>query len=88
MRSGFSEIGEVMGEENTRRIEIKWKRDPKQKKIESLMYDYYFPSGIGQFGDSNPEVGIANQMKKIREDLRGLGSAGSPLKVDAHIWKK
>ena len=88
MRSSFSEIGEVMGEENTRRICIKWKKGLKRNKVESITYDYFFPSGMGWLGDWSPEVKIANQMEKIRNDWKRVASGGGRLKVDAHLWKK
>ena len=78
MRSGFSEIHEVMGVENTRSIIITWKRNPELKEPDLLAYDYYFPSGIIPVGGGSPEVKIANQLQKIQEHLVRKDCTGRP----------
>lgn len=69
------------------RVEVSWRRSPKSKKREAHSYvlnlrmDY---DNWGQLGGSPPNIQIAREMKKLREDIGRLVSGYKRLQVDVH----
>ncbi len=66
-------------------VSISWKGNPKDTKRETFSYqlsmrDY---EGVSYLGARSPAVMMAEQIKKIREDWKGVPSGHSRIKVDA-----
>ncbi|MBA8841962.1 hypothetical protein [Ochrobactrum sp. RH2CCR150] len=67
-------------------VTIQWKRLPNSKHIESNVY-YINIAGLGsisRLGAGSPEVQMAEQIKKIREDWQAIASGHRRLVVDQY----
>ncbi len=68
-------------------VEVSWRRSPKSKNREvhsyvlNLRMDY---DNWGQLGGAPPDIQIAREMKKLREDVGRLVSGYRRLQVDVH----
>lgn len=68
-------------------VEVSWLRSPKSKNREvhsyvlNLRMDY---DNWGQLGGAPPDIQIAREMKKLREDVGRLVSGYRRLQVDVH----
>ena len=68
-------------------VEVSWRRTPKSKNRETHSYvlnsrmDY---DNWGQLGGGPPDIQIAREMKKLREDVGRLASGYGRLQVDVH----
>lgn len=67
-------------------VAISWRATPNAKAREQNNYSFAMRQyeGIVRLGSSGPLVQIAEQVKKIREDLRHVTSGVRKLKVDAY----
>ena len=88
LRSFLSDANDVIGEENSYRVEISWKKRPDDSSVEAISYEHYIPKGISRLGAESPEIQIADQIKKIREDWKNVASGQSKVRMDANVWKK
>ena len=72
--------------ENVYRVSIQWKRTPDAKRFESNTYDINIAAlgAISRLGSGSPEVQIAEQIKKIREDWQAVAHGQRRLKVDQY----
>ena len=69
------------------RVEVSWRRSPKSKNRE--VHSYVLNSRMdydnwGQLGGAPPDIQIAREMKKLREDVERLASGYRRLQVDVH----
>ena len=76
LRSFLSDANDVIGEEKNYRIEVSWKKSPGAR-LDSVSYDHYIPKGITRLGAESPDIQIAEQIKKIREDWKNVASGQS-----------
>ena len=88
LRSFLSDANDVIGEENSYRIKVSWKKSPGARLVESVSYDHYIPKGISRLGADSPDIQIAEQIRKIREDWKNVASGQSKVRVDANVWEK
>ena len=88
LRSFLSDANDVIGEERSFRVEVSWKKRPCGRSVETISYDHYIPKGISRLGAGNPEIQIAEQIKKIRDDWKNVASGKSKIQVDAKVWEK
>ena len=88
MRSFLSDATDVIGEGNSYRVEVSWKKRPDGRFVETISYDHYIPEGISRLGAENPDIQIAEQIKKIREDWKSVANGQSKVKVEANVWEK
>lgn len=82
LQSNLAAFSEVSKKEYS--VKISWKEDPRSAKRESLSYqlsmlDY---EGVSYLGARSPTVMIAEQIKKIRDDWKGITSGAGKLKID------
>ena len=73
MRSYLANSEEV-GDE-VRRVELKWRRKPGDKREMSVAYDHYLPTDVSRLGPDSLEAQIAQQVKNIREDWSPIAQA-------------
>lgn len=88
LRSFLSDASDVIGEENRYRVEVSWKKRPDGSSVETISYEHYIPKGISRLGAESPDIQIADQIKKIREDWKNVARGQSKIRVDANVWKK
>ena len=69
--------------DNVYRIDVSWNRDPNDRSVESIAYDHYLPKDISRLGAWSPEIEIAEQVKKLREDWKQIASGFRKLPVNA-----
>ncbi len=81
MTSFLADAKDILGQEF--RIEVSWKRDPSDESIESIAYDHYLPEEVSRLGAWSPEIQVAEQVKKLREDWRPVASGFRKLSVNA-----
>lgn len=81
MRSFLSDATDVL--DQTYRIEIRWRRRPTDRFVETSAYDHYLPKGMVRLGAGSPEIQIAEQVKKLREDWKHVASGNRKLSVNA-----
>lgn len=68
------------------RVEVKWKRTPTSRRSEVNAYDINL-AGLGKvsrLGGGSPEVQIAQQLKKLREDWQSVARGQKHLRVDSY----
>lgn len=67
-------------------VRVEWKRHPAAKRPEKLTYtlDLTGLENLGRVGPESPEVQIAQEVKKIREDWRNITTGFKRLRVDAY----
>ena len=82
MKSFLADANDILG--NVYRIEVSWKRHPKDRRVENIVYDHYLPKDITQLGAWSPEIQIAEQVKKLREDWGQVASGTRKLSVNAY----
>ncbi len=72
--------------ENVYRVTVQWKRSPDAKRIESNTYDINIAAlgAMSRLGSGSPEVQMAEQIKKIREDWQAVAHGQRRLKVDQY----
>ncbi len=72
--------------EKVYRATIRWKRSPNAKHVEINVYDINIAGlgAISRLGAGSPEVQIAEQIKKIREDWQAVAHGQRRLKVDQY----
>ncbi len=68
------------------RVEVKWKRTPTSRKSEINAYDINLAAlgKVSRLGAGSPEVQIAEQIKKLREDWQSVARGQRHLKVDSY----
>ena len=88
LRSFLSDATDVIGEEKRYRVEVSWKKSPGAHFVDTVSYDHYIPKGISRLGAESPDIQIAEQIKKIREDWKSVANGKSKVKVDANVWEK
>lgn len=68
------------------RVEVKWKRTPTSKQSEANSYDIDLAAlgRITRLGAGSPEVQIAEQIKKLRDDWQSVARGQKRLKVDGY----
>ena len=82
MKSFLSDFESVADEEF--KIEITWKRHPRQRKNETISYIHRLPKGIGRLGAWSPEIQMAEALKHLREDWQQVAKGQRKLKVDGY----
>lgn len=84
LSSNVSEFAEVS--KNSYRVTLKWREAPKSSKIESNSYciDIAAIGAISQLGAASPQIQIAEQIKAIREDWKGVANGTKRIQVDGH----
>ncbi len=72
--------------ENVYRVTVQWRRTPDARRIESNIYDINIAGlgAISRLGAGSPEVQMAEQIKKIREDWQAVAHGQRRLKVDQY----
>ncbi|MFS2041678.1 hypothetical protein [Agrobacterium tumefaciens] len=72
--------------ENVYRVTVQWKRTPDARRVESNIYDINIAAlgAISRLGAGSPEVQMAEQIKKIREDWQAIAHGQRRLKVDQY----
>ena len=88
LRSFLSDANDVIGVEKSYRVKVSWKKSPDARYVESVSYDHYIPKGISRLGAASPDIQIAEQIKKIREDWKSVASGQSKVRLDANVWEK
>lgn len=70
--------------DQTYTVTISWKHSPKNKRRDTLVYTLRIADikGSSQLGASDPAVQIADDIRKIREDMHKLATGWSKPKVD------
>jgi len=68
------------------RVKIQWKRTPTSKKCETNAYDFDLVAlgKVSRLGAGSPEVQIAEQIKKLREDWQSVARGQKHLKVKTY----
>ena len=68
------------------RVKIQWKRTPTSKRWESNAYDLDLLAigKVSRLGAGSPEVQIAEQIKKMREDWQSVARGQMHLKVETY----
>ncbi|MEN5247936.1 hypothetical protein [Brucella pseudintermedia] len=68
------------------RATIQWKKSPNAKHVESNVYDINIAGlgAISRLGAGSPEVQMAEQIKKIREDWQAVAHGQRRLAVDQY----
>ncbi len=68
------------------RVKIQWKRTPTSKKCETNAYDFDLVAlgKVSRLGAGSPEVQIAEQIKKLREDWQCVARGQKHLKVKTY----
>jgi hypothetical protein len=68
------------------RVNVSWKRKPTDSKRESIEYDFDTMSleGVGFLGRRSPEIQIAEEIKKIREDWHHIAGGSRRLQSDTY----
>jgi hypothetical protein len=68
------------------RVEVKWKRTPTSRRTEVNAYDINLAAlgKVSRLGAGTPEVQIAEQIKKLREDWQSVARGQRRLKVDGY----
>lgn len=68
------------------RVEVKWKRAPASRRLEVNAYDINLAAlgKVSRLGAGSPEVQIAEQIKKLREDWQSVARGQKHLKVDSY----
>ena len=79
MQSFLTGVEHVLGKEF--RIDIEWKRNPPDSSTEGISYSHRLPGGMAWLGAQSPEIEIADQLKKLREDWQHVPRSRK-LKVD------
>jgi hypothetical protein len=72
--------------QSTYRVRIQWKRAPSSKKFEVNEYDIDLAAlgKVSRLGAGSPEVQIAEQIKKLREDWQNVARGQKHIKVDSY----
>jgi hypothetical protein len=67
-------------------VVVTWRASPSAKAIERNSYTFSMKQyeGIVRLGASSPMIQLAEQVKKIREDLRHVASGSRKLKVETY----
>ncbi len=81
MKSFLTDAKDVLNQ--IYRIEVTWKRSPLDKSIEKIEYDHYLPKNLSRLGAWSPEIQIADQIKKLREDWKEIASGTRKLSVNS-----
>ena len=81
MKSFLSHANDVLGQVYS--IKVTWKRSPNDRSVEGIQYDHHLPKNISRLGAWSPEIQIADQIKKLREDWRSIASGTRKLAVDS-----
>ncbi|MCY3815987.1 MAG: hypothetical protein OXG59_06795 [Gammaproteobacteria bacterium] len=82
LKSFLTESKDVL--DQAYRIEVTWKRNPRDQSSEGIEYDHYLPKNISRLGDWSPEIQIADQLKKLREDWKQIASGTRKLAVNSY----
>lgn len=82
MRSFLSEHSSIADQIYT--MEVSWKRHPRDKVPENIVYEHCLPKNITILGAWSPEIEIARQLEKIRKDWKEVASASRKLSVDTY----
>jgi hypothetical protein len=71
---------------NIYRVKIQWKRAPTSKKWETNAYDFDLVAlgKVSRLGAGSPEVQIAEQIKKLRDDWQSVARGQKHLKVKTY----
>lgn len=82
MTSYLSDVGDYL--EKSFEVQISWKLNPDNKQRDCLSYwlnmsDY---KGVSYLGSRDPNVQIAEQMKKLREDWKSVASGSKKVRAD------
>ncbi len=72
--------------QNIYRVNILWKRAPASKRWERNAYDFDLVAlgKVSRLGSGSPEVQIAEQIKKMREDWQSVARGQKHLKVETY----
>ena len=81
MKSFLTDANLVL--DNVYKIDVCWKRNPNGRVLERIAYDHYIPKDISLLGPWSPEVQIAEQLKKLREDWQHIASGTHKLSVNS-----
>lgn len=68
------------------RVKVEWKRTPNSKRSEINAYDINLAAlgKVSRLGSGSPEVQIAEQLKKLREDWKNVALGHQRIKVDGY----
>ncbi len=68
------------------KITIKWRRLPTSKNVETLTYafDTAVFNGISNLGAADPQIQIAEQLKKLREDWQSVAKGSQRTEINIH----
>ncbi len=82
--SNVNDFGSVR--EKVYRVTVQWKKSPRRKRLESNVYDINIAGlgAISRLGAGSPEVQIAEQIKKIREDWQPVANGHRRLAVNSY----
>lgn len=83
MKSFLSDVESVADLEF--KMEVSWKRHPRDKKRDKVSYHHRLPKGISRLGAWSPEIQIAESLKKMREDWQQIARGQRKLKVDGYL---
>ena len=66
-------------------VDISWRRYPNngQREVLSYQFDVGYLKNVSMLGNASPEVQIATEVKKLRDDWRGISAGTRRLKVDS-----
>ena len=82
MKSFLSDIESVADQEF--KIEITWKRHPRDKDTDMITYHHRLPKGISRLGAWSPEIQMAESLKHMQEDWQQVARGQRKLKVDGY----
>ena len=82
MKSFLSDFENVADEEF--KVEVTWKRHPRERTRETISYIHRLPKGISRLGAWSPEIQIAEALKHLREDWQQVAKGQRKLKVDGY----
>ena len=83
MKSFLADFESVADQEF--KMEVSWKRHPRDKRRDKVSYHHRLPRGISRLGAWNPEFQMAESLKKMREDWQQIARGQRKLKVDGYL---
>ena len=82
MKSFLSDVESLADQEF--KIDITWKRHPRDSKRDEISYQHRLPRGISRLGAWSPEIQMAESLKHMREDWQQIAKGQRKLKVDGY----
>ena len=82
MTSYLSEVGNYL--DQSFEVSVSWKFSPNSAKVERLTYWINMSEykGVSYLGSRDPNVQIAEQLKKFRDDWRSVANGSRKVKTD------